>query len=155
MTANSQLEDEAAIRRLVAFYSDAVGKRDADKAASIYVDDGVVVIDGNKLEGRAAIAEGMRQTFAAYSHLHMLAHGPLIDIDGDRAKARWSTIEFAVRTGATGLSVIFGAYEDQLVRVSGGWRFKQRTFHLATRAMVDTEKLKFHPEFAHALEFAL
>src|SRR5688572_33074733 len=92
--------EENAIRRLVAFYSDAVTQLDAGRAASVYVEDGCVSIAGAELHGRAAIEEGMRQTFAAFALLQLIAHGGLIHVDGDSAMARWSTIELAVRRGA-------------------------------------------------------
>lgn len=141
------LVDEAAIRRLTAFYSDAVTHLDAARAASIYADDGTVSIAGAAITGRQAIEAGMRQSFSAFTLLQMIEHGGLVEVDGDRAQARWSTIELAVKRGAQKLDVIFGRYEDQLVRLPIGWRFQRRDFSLAGRTQVETAKLQSNPDF--------
>lgn len=93
----------------------------------------------------------MRQTFAAFELLQLIAHGGLIAIDGDHASARWSTIELAVRCKSTDLSCIFGRYEDELVRLPEGWRFKKRSFTLAGRTLLETAKLQLNSGFASAL----
>jgi ketosteroid isomerase-like protein len=79
-------EDEQAIRRLVAYYSDAVTHLDARRAASIYTEDGCVSIAGIETVGRAAIEEGMRESFSAFDLLQLIAHGGLIDVAGDRRR---------------------------------------------------------------------
>jgi len=145
-----RIRDEQAIRRLVALYSDAVTHLDAARAASIYAADGCVSIAGNEIVGRPAIEEGMRQTFASFALLQLIAHGGLIAVEGDRARARWSTIELAVRRDSTDLNCIFGRYEDELVRLPEGWRFRKRSFTLAGRALLDTVKLQLNSGFASA-----
>jgi ketosteroid isomerase-like protein len=147
----ARVEDENAIRRLVAFYSDAVTHLDAAQAASIYTEDGCISVAGTAIVGRSAIEEGMRQTFSAFELLQLIAHGGLIAIDGDHAKARWSTIVLAVRRESTHLSCIFGRYEDELVRLAEGWRFKKRSFILAGRTLLETAKLQLNTGFASAL----
>lgn len=146
-----RLVDEDAIRRLVALYSDALTHLDAVRAASIYAEDGSVVIAGAEIRGRQAIADGMRQTFAAFELLQIIAHGGLIDVDGDTATARWSTVELTVRRGAQDLNVIFGRYEDALVRLAEGWRFQRRVFTMAGRTQVETAKLQTNPAFFASL----
>lgn len=151
----SLAQDESDIRRLVAFYSDAVTHLDAARAASVYTDDGCVSIAGAELVGRAAIEQGMRESFSAFALLQLIAHAGLIDVEGDRARARWSTIEFTVRRQATDLNCIFGRYEDDLVRLPEGWRFKRRTFTLAGRTLVETSKLQLNDGFGSAFQFQL
>jgi ketosteroid isomerase-like protein len=150
----ARLQDEAAIRRLVARYCDAVAHRDAERASAVYAEDGVAMIAGNELRGRAAIREGMRQSFSAFCLMQMIAHGGLIEVEGDTARARWPTIELTVREGGGGLSCIFGRYEDELVRRPEGWRFRRRTFTMAGRTLLDSSKLQLNPGFADALQFA-
>jgi ketosteroid isomerase-like protein len=143
-------EEENAIRRLVAFYSDAVTHLDASRAAAVYCEDGCVSIAGAEIVGRAAIEAGMRQTFSAYQLLQLIAHGGLIAVDGNRATARWSTIELGVRRESTHLNCIFGRYEDQLVRLPEGWRFRKRSFTLAGRTLIETAKLQINAAFFSA-----
>ncbi|MDE2404771.1 MAG: nuclear transport factor 2 family protein [Sphingomonadales bacterium] len=145
--ALQRLLDEQAIRALAAAYSDAVTHLDPVAAAAVYAEDGVVEIVGNAIAGRAAIQAGMRDSFAAFSLLQLIEHGGVVTFDGDRAQARWSTVELAVRQGQQALNVIFGRYEDELVRTPEGWRFARRRFTLAGRTQVETAKFQFNPAF--------
>jgi ketosteroid isomerase-like protein len=148
MTSDLQaLLDENAIRQVTASYSDAVTHLDAARAASIYVEDGSVVVSGNAISGRSAIQEGMRQSFAEFDLLQLIAHGGLIEIDGDTAQARWSTVELTIRRGAKTLNVIFGRYQDRLLRQSDGWRFQRREFTMAGRTQIDVAKVQLNPLF--------
>ncbi len=142
-----RLMDENAIRQVTAFYSDAVTHLDAARAASIYTEDGCVAIAGQETAGRAAIEDGMRRSFSAFSLLQLIAHGGLIQVAGDEAEARWSTVELTVRRDAADLNVIFGRYEDSLVRLPSGWRFRRRVFTLAGRTQIQTAKLQIDPSF--------
>lgn len=142
-----RLIDESAIRDLAAAYSDAVTHLDARRAASVYADDGRVVILGHETRGRAAIEAGMRASFAEFELLQLIAHGPVIAVRGDEAEARWSTIEFTVRRGADRFGVIFGRYEDKLVRETSGWRFRERAFTMAGRTQMEIGKLQTIPDF--------
>jgi SnoaL-like protein len=146
--STDRISDDTEIRRLVAFYSDCVTHLDAARAATVYADDGCVSVIGNEVHGRAAIEEGLRQTFSAFVLLQLIAHDGLIDVDGNRATGRWSTIELAVRRGATDMSCIFGRYEDEMVRLPEGWRFSRRSFAMAGRTLVPTAKLQLDPNFA-------
>jgi ketosteroid isomerase-like protein len=146
-----RIEDEDAIRRLVALYSDAVTHLDAARAASIYTEDGCVSIDGIDIIGRSAIEDGMRQTFSAFRLLQLIAHAGVTTIEGDRATARWSTIELAVRRESTDINCIFGRYKDELVRLPEGWRFKKRSFALAGRTLIGTANLQHNTDFAAPL----
>lgn len=141
-----RLADEGAIRQLTAVYSDAVTHLDAARGASVYTEDGCVSIAGQETVGRAAIEDGMRQSFSAFRLLQLVAHGGIIHLDGDEAQARWSTLELTVRTGSEHLNIIFGRYEDQLVRCAAGWRFRRRTFTLAGRLQLSTAKLQTNPD---------
>ena len=147
--------DDAAIRRLVAYYSDAVTHLDAARAASVYADDGCVSIAGADLYGRAAIEEGMRQSFSAFALLQLIAHGGLIEVDGDQATGRWSTLELTVRWDATDMSCIFGCYDDQMVRLPEGWRFSKRSFTMAGRTLLPTAKLQLNPDFGSAQHLSI
>lgn len=142
-----RLLDESAIRDLTAAYCDAVTHLDAACAAAVYVEDGCVEIMGQETCGRAAIEQGMRGSFAAFEILQLIAHGPRINVSGDAAEARWSTIELTVRRDSNQLGIIFGRYEDNLVRTSSGWRFKRRVFTMAGRTQLGVSKLQLFSDF--------
>ena len=65
-------------------------------AASVYVANGSVVIEGHELNGRDAIAAGMRHSFAEFAILQLNAHGGVITVAGDTAQARWQTTELTI-----------------------------------------------------------
>ena len=144
-------DDENAIRALTAYYSDAVTHLDAARAASIYAEDGCVSIAGAPLHGRAAIEQGMRQSFAAFDLLQLIEHGGVVEVDVDTARARWSTIELTIQRGRQDLNVIFGRYEDELVRLTEGWRFKRRSFTMGGRTQIETAKVQVNPKFIRGL----
>lgn len=145
--ALQRLLDEQAIRNLAAAYSDAVTHLDPVRAAAVYAEDGIVDIAGNALSGRAAIEQGMRASFAAFQLLQLVEHGGMVTVSGDAATARWSTVELAVRQGQQSLNVIFGRYEDDLVRTTEGWKFARRRFTLAGRTQMESAKFQFNPAF--------
>jgi hypothetical protein len=113
-----------------------MGSLGAQRAATVYTEDGEVSIIGEVISGRSAIMEGMKQTFSSFRLLHLIAHGGLIVIDGYAATGRWSTVELAVRHGSTDLSYIIGRYEDELVRLPEGWGFRKRVFLMAGRTLL-------------------
>jgi hypothetical protein len=45
------------------------------------------------------------------------------------------------------LNCVFGRYEDELVRLPQGWRFKRRSFTLAGRTLINTAKLQLNSDF--------
>lgn len=142
-----RLVDEDAIRRITALYGDAVTHLDARRAASVYTEDGCVSIAGHEIVGRTAIEDGMRESFAAFSLLQLIEHGGTIRLNGEDADARWSTIELTIRSGSQDLNVIFGRYEDRLVRSAEGWRFRHRRFTLAGRVQLPAARLQMNPDF--------
>jgi uncharacterized protein (TIGR02246 family) len=143
--------DQAAIRALASAYSDAVTHLDPARAASVYAEDGSVSISGAELCGRGAIEAGMRQSFAAFDLLQLIEHAGVVAVQGNTAQARWSTIELTVKKGAKDLGVIFGRYEDELVRLPAGWRFQRRSFTMAGRMQFQADKIQFDPAFFQGL----
>lgn len=140
------LHAESAVRRLTAFYCDAVNHHDPARAVSVYARDGQLVMpDGTQIIGREAIGEGVQRTLAAFSFIHQICHSGLIDIHGDHASARWSFLELARRIADPAMGMIIGTYEDDLVRTEEGWRFSRRRLHIGQRALIDLAKLKSFP----------
>jgi hypothetical protein len=91
--------------------------------ADLFVED--AVWDGRP----AAYAKGreeIRKLFADFSVLPMAYHAvtnPIIEIDGDTARAHWHLIGGGV--GLTNQSSMgIGGYDDEYVRTPQGWRVK-------------------------------
>jgi ketosteroid isomerase-like protein len=139
----ARLEAESAIRHLVGCYCDAVNRRDADAAGLLFAQDcAITIADGPERVGRDAQTEGMRQTFAAFDFLRQQCDVGLIDVAGDTARARLSVFEASHRAGEDTLSLIFGFYEDDYVRLAEGWRFQRRRYALQFRSKVEAAKMQ-------------
>jgi ketosteroid isomerase-like protein len=127
MTHND-LVDEQAIRTLTASYTDAINRMDIDDIAHVYDEDAVfTMMDRPSVVGRAAILEILRTTVARYQVVMQLLHSGVIQIDGDRAQARWQITEFQILADGQP-RFIAGRYEDEHVRRADGWKFARRTF---------------------------
>ena len=122
------LEDELAIRSLTAAYTDAINRADIDDIAKVYDDDAVfTMMERPSVVGRAAILEVLRATVARYELVMQLLHSGVVQVDGDRARARWQVTELQVPLDGPPRFVA-GRYEDEHVRRAHGWQFSRRTF---------------------------
>jgi len=126
--SNDDLIDELAIRTLTAKYTDAMNRSDVDEAARVYAEDAVfTMMDRPSVVGRAQIADVLRVTVAKYALITQMVHSGFVELDGDRARARWQITELQVFTTGQRRFVV-GRYEDEHVRLAEGWRFARRTF---------------------------
>lgn len=93
-------------------------------SADLFTEDGVW--DGSpvvKAEGR----ENIRQLFATFAEQPLAYHAvmnPLIEIEGDTARAHWHLIGCGLQINGTSVLGIM-AYEDDYVRTPEGWRIKR------------------------------
>jgi uncharacterized protein (TIGR02246 family) len=122
--------DELEIQALAASYSDAVRRGDAEQAAATYAEDGVLMaFAGPEIVGRPAIAQALARVLSPMSFVMQTCAGGLIQVDGDRATARWPVTEWMNRRDTDEIRVMLGVYEDVVVRTPQGWRFARRRFH--------------------------
>jgi ketosteroid isomerase-like protein len=127
MTPND-LADEQAIRTLTASYTDAINRMDINDIFHVYDEDAVfTMMDRPSVVGRAAILEILRTTVARYQVVMQLLHSGVVQLDGDRARARWQITEFQILADGQP-RFIAGRYEDEHVRRADGWKFVRRTF---------------------------
>lgn len=124
------VDDELAIRTLLAAYSDAVMCGDPEAAASVYAEDGVLqAFGGPDVVGRAAIEAALSSRIGGgagggFSVQMTMTVG--VRIDGDEAEARSHYLETSrgVEPGVGRLSM--GSMDDSLRRVDGQWRIARR-----------------------------
>lgn len=126
MSTIDESADIVAIRALVDRYSDAANRLDVKGMAEVYTEDGEVVAFGNSFSGRAKIQEVFDQTIGLMEVMNQICSGAVIELDGDKAKARWTVTEYAKRKGKDELDLFLGNYDDEMVRTSEGWKFKRR-----------------------------
>lgn len=123
------VEDELYIRNLVARFTDAVNERDIASFRQLWTDDAVWEI-GPPLQSRA---EGVDEIAALLSRLLQteqyflqMTHSGVIEIEGDRATARF--VERERGRGESSYYDSLAVYEDVLVREGDGWRFAKRFY---------------------------
>lgn len=122
----TRLEDIEAIKQLKARYcSICDDDHNPERITSVFSEDGVWEGRGiGHAEGHAAIRELFRgfQRMISYSQ-HMVMN-PIIDVDGDRAKAVWYF--FGTFTFREGNQAKWQAarYHEDYVKVSGEWRIR-------------------------------
>lgn len=122
-----ELRDRAAIHELLLAYGRTIDDRDFDAFGALFTEDGEYA--GNK--GPEAIAAGMRETFAANPlgfrdpNFHVFFN-ETIDVEGMHATA--SSMSFYVVPDEVGgyRIALMAAYEDDLVKVDGAWKFRRR-----------------------------
>ena len=131
------LEDIHEIEKLKARYADAVDggwtgvtPHDADAVLELFTPDGVwdsgAFGGGEGHDGiRTYMLTGAAIMPFAFHHIS----NPRIDVDGDRATARWHALLAVMAETQAKMHV--GVYDDVMVRTSAGWRFERLSFTLA------------------------
>ena len=120
----SMLEDELAIRTLAATYTDTINRRLAEQAVALYAPDGVLIFDGGRPITGDRLLKNFRYVLDTYPFIFQMTHSGIVELNGDTAKARWWLSEIGYNK--TEHRLWAGTYEDELVRLPQGWRFKQR-----------------------------
>lgn len=130
-----RLEDDAAIRELAARFADASTRNDIATLRTLFVPDATFSIG----KPNDVMCHGVDETASLIEKLEankdffvQFVHSGLVEIDGDRASARWLVREVAMGTGegGTGKSFYnnFGFFHDELVRADGAWLFQSRAY---------------------------
>lgn len=134
--------DRDAIERVITLYSQLVDFGRYDEWGDLFTEDaeaatvgGVQVWgDGSPLptpRGRRAIVDFVRGNMEAMRaqgiHLMHMPGKPIIDVDGDTARAWWTYVVVATSAEAINVAAT-GRYHTELVRQPDGhWRFRVRT----------------------------
>ena len=126
-----RIDDRIAIEQLLMEYGRAVDNRDFVAFAALFTADGEWTGAQGSYRGPKQIRESMERIFTAAAgdipkgkNFHVLTN-LIIDLQGDHASAS-SKFIFYKMNGAKPEAEVAGRYEDQLVRVGGAWKFKQR-----------------------------
>ncbi len=125
-----RVEDELAIRRLMASYGPLVDAGDGDAVAGLWTETGDYDVDGRVMRGRAGISAMVRsrghQGMIGGGAAHFL--GPVcVHLDGDRAIAVCESIVVRHDNVGGGYRVWrAGANHVTLQRTDAGWRIVTR-----------------------------
>ncbi len=127
--AIQDLIDERDIRKLVARYSDAVTRNDADAWIATWTDDGVWDVGIAKAAGRDAVLTTWQKLMGHFRFVTQLPQSGVIEIDGDVAAGTWHYLEIGWPSEGPGTLTI-GHYVDGYARTAEGWRFSERIFRI-------------------------
>ncbi len=146
---------ERAIQRLISGYCDGVGRKDADAACAGFAPDvRVRIAHFPERVGHEAAVEGLRHTLSGYTFLHQKCDTGLIDVTGDRARARLGVIEMNQAIGGDSLFLMTGIYEDEYVLLTEGWRFHRRHFTPQAGLTLPASAIQLFPDFVPAFAMA-
>ena len=86
---SNPLEDELAIRHLVAAYADAVNRRDGPLLASTWAEGSVWDLMGNEIAGKDAVVAMWTKAMSGFDFVVQLVYQGTIEINGASATGRW------------------------------------------------------------------
>lgn len=121
------LEDEIALRNLMAKYVDAVNRSDGEAWISTWAEDGCWNLLGNPVQGRDNILALWQQMMGGFEFALMLPSSCLFEIDGDSASGHWYLHEYT-RDKEGNASTVLSRYVDSYVKIAGQWLFKNRDY---------------------------
>ena len=121
------LEDELALRNLMARYADAVNRHDADAWVATWAEDGVWNLLGNPVSGRDNILALWLQMMGSFEFALMLPSSCLFQVNGDSASGHWYLHEYTRDLQGTATTVL-SRYLNTYVKQGGQWLFQSRHY---------------------------
>jgi 3-phenylpropionate/cinnamic acid dioxygenase small subunit len=127
-------EPALAIPALLYRYADAIDAGRFDEAAALF-DHGSVLVEGRRLQGRAALVAMWRRWVRLYEdgtpRTRHLITNPSIELDADRLGAschsQWTLLHQAGDAQPLRL-LATGRHHDRFACVDGHWRFTERCY---------------------------
>lgn len=123
----ADLRARSDIHALIAAYSDAVNRRDADSWAGCWAPDAVWRLRGAEMIGRDQIVAAWRRAMDGFANVWFSAFIGHLDLAGEEARLRTHTFEYLNPAGGSP-RLQSGLYEDHVVLRDGRWVFASRTF---------------------------
>ena len=121
------IDDEIALRNLMATYTDAVNRADGETWISTWAEDASWNLLGTPVTGKENILNLWQQMMAGFEFAIMLPSSCLFDIDGESATGHWYLHEYT-RDKEGNTATILSRYTDSYVKQNGKWFFKSRSY---------------------------
>jgi 3-phenylpropionate/cinnamic acid dioxygenase small subunit len=119
------MTDEEGIRRTLALYCQLCDDGRFDEWAQLYTEDAAFKVMGDVYQGPEAIKGFIAQAQPEGRRGKHVAVNPLIEVDGDAARAWTDYIWVGPGTGQFPVTNV-GRYHDRLVKQDGRWLFVER-----------------------------
>jgi uncharacterized protein (TIGR02246 family) len=123
--SSHEAAEREAIATLLAEYCHLCDDGDFEGLADRFTDDGTFVFGDRTMTGRNALIRWFERTQSPERRGKHLTSNVAVTIDGDRATVV-SDYVFLTKVDGRPTPLIAGRYDDDLVRVDGRWRFRQR-----------------------------
>ena len=134
------VEDELAVRSLVARYCDAVTRRDPESWVATWAQDCRWDLGGGRVTtGRDQTLALWMSATARYPWVAQITTTGLVGADPadpDRATGSWYVLELNHLLDGAG-ALHLGHYDDAYVRTAQGWLFAERRFAMVYRGPLD------------------
>ena len=125
----TSLEDDIALRNLMARYIDAVNRDDADAWIATWAEDGVWNLMGEPVTGRASILALWQQMMTGFEFAVMLPNSCLFSVEGDTASGHWYLHEYLRDKAGAGTTVL-SRYVDTYMKQDGQWLYQSRMYNM-------------------------
>lgn len=125
----SRLQAEAAIRELIAAYSQWVDAGDMVRCAELFTREGVVLVVGKERTGRAEILAWLEATAAmsaGRAGRHFVSNTRIVVESATSLTARSDMIYVGAGPGEPWQVVAVGGYQDHFIQEDGAWRIRER-----------------------------
>jgi hypothetical protein len=123
------LDDLEEIKKLHREYISYIDKLETDKVPDMFIDDATAEIqDSGVMRGKKAIEELYTQGYLSQRKTRTDGHlcgEPIISIDGDKARGRWTVYIFFSEPSVQWTK---GENECEYVKVNGKWKFSKLKF---------------------------
>jgi hypothetical protein len=123
--SDAMSDAERRLVRLIRSTWAAIDRKDWDRYAAAFSDQGTFTIMGQTRTGREAIADGPARDLSRYEVLQHLVMNEIVEIDGDRARGQWYAVAIHVPAAAdpAAHADVGLRYEFEAAREADGWRF--------------------------------
>jgi ketosteroid isomerase-like protein len=123
----SSLEDELALRALMARYVDAVNRRDGDTWINTWAEDASWFLMGQEAKGRENILAMWQQMMANFEFAVMMPSSCLFEVEAYFASGHWYLQEFTRDKDGNAANVL-SRYRDSYSQIDGQWLFQSRAY---------------------------
>lgn len=121
------LIDKEEIKDLMSKYCHGIDKKEEDLFMSIWAEDGVYELPRGQASGIEEVRELVRRVWREVPKCHHHITNPLIEVEGETAKARTDVIYY--RHNADGfLQLLSGSYLFDFQKTSGQWKTRHLKF---------------------------
>lgn len=125
----NNLQDELALRDLMARYVDAVNRSEGPAWASTWAEDSVWSLLGTSVTGRDNILGLWQQVMSGFEFAIMLPSSCLFEIQDTRASGHWYLHEYT-RDLEGNASTVLSRYLDTYTKRDGQWLYQSREYSM-------------------------